>query len=158
MIETQRLIIRPWMDSDASDFLALSNDEGFKSFPITKYQQPDLVSAQLWIQQNNAKLAVFEKGAGLVGMGGLTPWILEDEELVDVTYRLRTSAWGRGLGMELAQALVDYGISQLSLAQITATITPDNVASKKIAEKLGMKFDKTIILLGVPTELYRLIC
>jgi len=47
-------------------------------------------------------------------------------------------------------------LRELGLDQITATITPDNLPSKKIAEKLGMKFDRHILLLGVPTELYRL--
>jgi RimJ/RimL family protein N-acetyltransferase len=103
------------------------------------------------------KLAVFEQGSGkLIGMGGLTPWRWEGEELVDVTYRLRESAWGKGYGWELAQALVGHGFRVLGLEQITATITPDNLPSKKIAEKLGMKFDRQILLLGVPTELYRL--
>ena len=76
---------------------------------------------------------------------------------MDITYRLKSSAHGQGYGPELAQALVDYGFKTLGLTQITATITPDNVASKKIAQKLGMQFDQRIELLGVATDLYRLI-
>jgi len=90
-------------------------------------------------------------------MGGLTPWRWEGEELVDITYRLKSSAHGQGYGSELAQALVDYGFKTLGLTQITATITPDNVASKRIAQKLGMQFDRRIELLGVATDLYRLV-
>ena len=58
--------------------------------------------------------------------------------------------------LELADALRNYGFEQLKLKEITATITPDNIPSKKIAERLGLKFDKKIVLLGVETDLYRL--
>jgi ribosomal-protein-alanine N-acetyltransferase len=157
MITSIRLEIKPWTEDQALDFFNLTLDEGFNLFPINIYRQASEESARQWIRQCIGKWGVWEKQSGdLLGMGGLTPWKLGDENLVDITYRLRRSAWGKGYGLELAQALVRYGFDQQKLSEITATITPDNLASKKIAEKLGMKFDQQIILLGVPTELYRL--
>ena len=141
----------------APDFFHLSHDEGFIRFPITDYRQASVESARLWIQKTEGKYAVLTReNSELIGMGGLMPWVFENENLTDITYRLRNSAQGRGLGTELATALVDYGFNKLGLRQMTATITPDNIPSKKIAEKLGMKFDRRIELLGVPTDLYRL--
>lgn len=165
MIETSRLKIKPFCVEDAADFLQLTQDEGFRLFPITNYVQADVNSSREWIgkaielnqQKALGKWGVWEKGSSaLIGMGGLTPWSWEGEELIDITYRLRQSAWGKGLGLELAEALVEYGFAARKLSEITATITPDNLPSKKIAEKLGLKFDKHIVLLGVPTDLYRL--
>lgn len=157
MITTERLIIKPWSEDMASDFFDLSKDQGFTLFPITDYRQESIESARQWILNNKSKYAVLEKSTGqLLGMGGLTPWQWKDENLIDITYRLSTSAQGKGYGMELARALVDYAFNTLKLDQITATITPDNVPSKKIADKLGMKFDQKIVLLGVATDLYRL--
>lgn len=157
MITTARLIIRPWREEDATAFFELSQDETFNLFPITIYRQESLESARQWIEKNSGKYAVWEKSSGeLIGMGGLTPWKLDEENLMDITYRLRGSAVGKGYGWELAQALTEYGLNQLKLTNITATITPDNLPSKKIAEKLGMKYERRIILLGVPTDLYRL--
>lgn len=164
ILETSHLKIRSWEMTDAPAFLELTQDEGFRLFPITNYQQSSLGSASDWIQksmllnqQGLGKYAVLEKGSQkLIGMGGLTPWKLVDEELIDITYRFRQSAWGKGQGFELASELVRYGFQELKLPQITATITPDNHASKRIAQKLGMTFDQHIILLGVPTDLYRL--
>lgn len=141
----------------ASDFYELSKDDGFTLFTITDYRQTSVESARQWILKTKGKYAVIEKETGkLLGMGGLTPWKWKDEDLIDITYRLRTSAQGKGFGMELARALVEYGFNVLKLSQITATITPDNIPSKKMAEKLGMKFDQRIELFGVPTDLYRL--
>jgi len=156
-ITSKRLLIRAWKESDAEAFYELTQDEGFNLHPINVYRQKSIDSAREWIRNVKGKLAVLEKESGqLIGMGGLTPWTWEGEELVDITYRLRESVWGKGYGWELAEALVDHGFRGRGLKQITATITPDNLPSKRIAEKLGMKFDRHILLLGVPTDLYRL--
>ncbi len=150
-----RLVIRPFTEKDTEEFLELSRDDGFNAYPINVYRQENSDTALVWIKNARGKYGVWENEK-LIGMGGLTSWNWEGEELVDITYRLRKSAWGRGLGWELAVALRDYGFGPLRLPQITATITPDNLPSKKIAERLGMKFDKKIILNGVDTELWRI--
>ena len=157
MLTTQRLFIRPWEIDDAEAFLSLTRDAGFMAFLITDYRQKDIHSAETWIRTQKGKYAVLDQEFGeVIGMGGLTPWILEEESLVDITYRLKESAWGKGYGWELAKALRDYGFGTLNLPQITATITPDNVPSKKIADKLGLRFDRQIILHGIVTDLFRL--
>lgn len=157
MFTTKRLIIRPWSEDDAEDFFHLTQDQGFRLFPITQYQQKSVDSAREWITKNPNKYAVIEKESDeIIGMGGLTPWTFDGEEMIDITYRLRESTWGKGYGWELAKALVDFGFGEKNLSEITATITPDNLPSKKIAERLGLKFDKKILLLGVETDLYRL--
>ena len=157
MITTKRLFIRPWTETDAESFFHLTSDQGFRLFPITNYQQTSIESAREWIKKNPHKFAVIEKSSNtLIGMGGLTPWTFDGENMIDITYRLKESAWGKGFGWELADALRNYGFEQLKLKEITATITPDNIPSKKIAERLGLKFDKKIVLLGVETDLYRL--
>ncbi len=157
MIESPRLIVKPFYEADAEAFFDLTKDDGFNLFPITIYRQESPATALQWIKNNNGKYAVWEKEThSLIGMGGLTPWMFEKEELMDVTYRFRESAWGKGYGMELARTLVEYGSKTLGLTNLTATITPDNIASKKIAERLGMKFDRKILLKGVETDLYRL--
>jgi len=155
MITTSRLTIKPLSENDANAFYHLTLDEGFRLFPITDYRQGDVAAAQDWIRANATKWGVWHQSQ-LIGLGGLTPWECDGEALVDITYRLRESAWGQGFGLELAQGLVRYGFQELGLEQITATITPDNKASQKIAAKLGMVFDRGIILKGVETEFYRL--
>lgn len=144
MISTARLEIRPFTTEDAAGFFELSLDAGFNAYSIKIYRQENIETAREWILDNqNSKWAVWEKSTGnLLGVGGLTPWELEGERLVDITYRLRASAQGKGYGMELARALVNYGFNELKLKVITATITPDNLASIKIAEKLAMKYDQ----------------
>ena len=165
MILTERLRIAPFTEDQAEAFFELTQDDGFNAYPITIYRQDDLASARKWIAANASllerarlgKWAIWDRRVDtLLGMGGLTPWNLEDEYLVDITYRLRQSAWGKGYGTESAIALVEHGFKTLGLTEITATITPDNLPSKKVAARLGMKFDRRILLKGVQTDLYRL--
>ncbi len=152
-----RLIIRPFVEADAGEFFELAGDEGFNAFPINIYRQTNLESALEWIRNAHGKYGVWENSTHqLIGMGGLTYWTWEGEEMIDITYRLRSSAHGRGLGLELATALKDYAFNTMKLPEITATIMPENIPSKKIAEKLGFKFSKHILLKNVPTDLYRL--
>ena len=157
MFASTRLEIRDWHEDDAPAFYELTQDDVFNLYPINVYRQESVESAREWIKKSKGKYAVMEKATGtLIGMGGLTSWTWEGEELFDITYRLRGSAVGKGFGWELAEALVHHGLHTLRLSQITATITPDNLLSKKIAEKLGLRFEKRILLNHVPTDLYRL--
>ncbi len=164
-IQTDRLLLRPWAESEAEGFFELMQDEGVHRFQITDYRQQSLRTAQAWVRENLVrqretqlgKCGVWVKSTNeLIGMGGLTPWDETGESLVDLTYRLRTAAWGKGFGSEVATALIRHGFEDLGLSQITATITPDNIPSIRLAEKLGFKFDSQILLLGVKTNFYRL--
>lgn len=153
-------------EGDALSFFRLTSDEGFHAFPITIYRQKDLESSLKWLEEmrkfygkNNGlgKYAVRLKGQDeIIGMGGLTPWRFEGEELTDITYRLHSGMWGKGLGLELATLLMRLGREQFKLKNISATITPDNLPSQSIAKKIGLRFHSRITLHGVPTDLYRL--
>lgn len=156
MIDTERLTIRAWETTDAENFFLLTKDSGFMAHMITDYRQPDLQAAKSWIRTQTGKYAVQVRNTSeIIGMGGLTPWVWNGEPLVDITYRLAKSAWGKGYGWELASALKEYAFGTLQLDHISATITPDNAPSKHIAKKLGFRLDCRITLHGVPTDLYR---
>ncbi|MCX6125060.1 MAG: GNAT family N-acetyltransferase [Proteobacteria bacterium] len=165
MIVTDRLIIQPWTKNHAENFFELSLDETFNIYPITRYSQQNIESARAWIENEVTihqetglgKVGVWlEETRSLIGMVGLTTWRFDGESLVDLTYRLRQSALGKGYGAEAAIAMTSYGFHSLQLDQITATIAPGNLPSIKLADRLGMKFDRRIILKNVDTDLYRL--
>jgi ribosomal-protein-alanine N-acetyltransferase len=59
----------------------------------------------------------------------------------DLGYVLRRDRWGRGLGKEVATALVDFGFTTLGLHRIFATCHPDNVASRRVLEATGMVYE-----------------
>lgn len=57
----------------------------------------------------------------------------------DIGYVLRRSCWGNGYGTEAARMIVDFGFRRLSLHRIEATCAPENVASVRVLEKIGMR-------------------
>jgi RimJ/RimL family protein N-acetyltransferase len=57
---------------------------------------------------------------------------------VEVGYRLRHAAWGRGYATEGARELVDYGFDELGLFRIIGITHPENVSSRRVLEKAGL--------------------
>ncbi|MCX6117084.1 MAG: GNAT family N-acetyltransferase [Proteobacteria bacterium] len=164
-IITKRLEIEPFSLEHTQEFFELAQDDGFNAFPITVYRQADIDSARDWILNAIAirestglgKMAVRTKEtAELIGMVGLTPGEWEGEGLVDLTYRFKQSVWGFGYGSEAAFATASFAFEDLKLPEITATITPDNFPSTKIAKRLGMTLEKRICLKNIPTDLFRM--
>jgi ribosomal-protein-alanine N-acetyltransferase len=72
----------------------------------------------------------------------LLPWTIEQRPEVEVAYLLAKEYWGQGLGTEAAQAILEYGFGQLRLPRLICLIDRDNLASIKVATKIGMTFEK----------------
>ena len=67
---------------------------------------------------------------------------------VALGYRLARRYWGRGYASEAAHATIDYGFNVLSLRRIVATIDPGNAASRRVAVKAGMVYERDVMLAG----------
>lgn len=165
MIQTERLIIRPWELTDAEAFFELSQDKGFNLFPITRYEQSNAESARKWILENIESVSKTKLGfqgiweessAMLIGIAGYRLFNLEKENRYEITYRFRESAWGKGYATEAALAMLDYGFKNSPASEIGASITPDNEASIKVAKKIGMKWTNNETLMGVHAEILRI--
>lgn len=104
--------------------------------------------------------AVVKKAsARLIGYCGLFyfPDIAGRPE-VEIGYRLARAAWGQGYATEAARAVQDYALEVLGLRRLVAIIDPQNTASLRVAEKIGMHFEQEIMLEGYtyPDHLYAL--
>lgn len=74
----------------------------------------------------------------LIGWSGLL--FLPETEEVEVGYLLDQAFWGKGLATEAAQACLKYGFGNLDVESIVAIVHPENIASQRVTEKLGMSF------------------
>ena len=61
---------------------------------------------------------------------------------VEVAYLISKTHWGQGLGSEAAQGIRDYAFTQLNLTRLVCLIDPENLASIRVATKMGMTFEK----------------
>lgn len=73
---------------------------------------------------------------------------LDDNSETEIGYRLAWSAWGKGYATEAARAVRDYAFAALGLKRLIAMIDPSNLASIRVAEKIGMHYEKDIRLEG----------
>ena len=76
---------------------------------------------------------------------------------VNLGYAFRCSAWRQGYGQETCKAVLATGFSTLSLEKIVAVVSPENVASRRLAEKVGLTFWKETRWSDLPRVIYRII-
>jgi ribosomal-protein-alanine N-acetyltransferase len=91
-----------------------------------------------WEQHGFAPFALIDTASGkLAGWCGLK--YLEDTGEVEIAYGFAKAYWGNGLASEAAAAVMQYGFDQLRLDRIVAVVWPENIASVRVLEKLGMR-------------------
>ena len=94
--------------------------------------------------------AVVEKDTqGVIGYCGLFyfPDVGGQPE-VEVGYRLARSAWGKGYATEAARAVRDFAFATLGIKRLIALIDSSNIASIRVAEKIGMHYEKDVMFEG----------
>lgn len=89
--------------------------------------------------------AVDRADGGFLGWFALDP-TTPDRGQAELGYRLRRSAWGRGLATEGSRALVRYGFAQVGLRRIWAQTMAVNDRSRRVMEKTGLRYVRTFHL------------
>jgi ribosomal-protein-alanine N-acetyltransferase len=78
----------------------------------------------------------------------------QDTPEVELSYAFGKSAWGRGIASEATAASVKFGFQQLGLERIVAIAIPENVGSRRVLEKLGMRYEKNAPYFGLDHVFY----
>jgi ribosomal-protein-alanine N-acetyltransferase len=85
---------------------------------------------------------ILKENNRFIGRCGLLPWTIDGRPEVEVAYLIAKEYWGQGLGTEAAQGILDYGFEKLGLSRLICLIDAENLASIKVAKKIGMAFEK----------------
>jgi len=149
------------MTLDDLDAMAglLGDAEVMRYYPRPKTR----AEARGWIEWNLRNYA--EHGYGLwiiethdgdfLGDCGLTWQEVAGERFLEVGYHVVPERQGRGHATEAAQACVSFAHAELGLAHVIAIINPDNVGSRRVAERVGMRVEKvTTTSAGEPIVVY----
>jgi ribosomal-protein-alanine N-acetyltransferase len=147
-IETNQLRLRHFRPNDADELYRIySNPDLFKYMSNEKsigWQETRAVINSLienWQQYGFGVWAViYKRNQNLIGHCGLK--FLENTSEIQLGYLLLKSYWGRGLGTEAATAALKYGFEVAKLERIVAIAKPENIASRRVMEKVGMKYEK----------------
>lgn len=152
VLETTRLVLR-WLEVEDAEFiLALLNEPSFLRFVGDKGVR-SIADARDYIL--HGPIASYERfGFGLfrtelktgvpIGICGLLK--RDSLEDVDVGFALLPEYWGQGYAFEAASAVLTYARDVFALQRIVAITDPDNFASIKVLEKLGLRFERMVKL------------
>ena len=145
-IETARLLLRPMEAGDCLDLLmTFSDPKVMASFGVEPFGKAEM---ERWIARNLEHQArygyglfsVIHKADGtLIGDCGLEHREVGDAAELELGYDIRSSYWNRGLATEAAAAVRDHAFQSLNQARLISLIRQGNVASMRVAEKIGMR-------------------
>lgn len=162
IFETPRLFLRQFTEQDAPLIYKLNSDPDVVKYihePVLKSEAEarkiitDIILPQYKL--NLGRWAIHTKfDYEFIGWCGLK--FIEETGIIDLGYRLLKTAWGKGYATEAAQYTLIYGLRDLNIETITGMAHVENIASIKILEKIGMKFNLTDIIDDAPVNVYRI--
>lgn len=148
LITSARLTIRPYTDADINRLHAILSDPPTMSFwpsPFTMEQTLRWLERGIFACDQNGfgrwAVELTETGE-LIGDAGLLKLEIDGILENDLGYIIHARHWGKGYGLEAASACLRYGLDKLGLERVCANMPADHIASRKVAERLGMKLEK----------------
>jgi ribosomal-protein-alanine N-acetyltransferase len=151
MISTERLFLRKMVKEDFDDLFRVFTDPNvMRSFGGTLF---DHAQMDRWIQRNlnhqdtygyGLFSVIHQKDGGVIGDCGLEHFEVAGTLEVGLGYDLRSDYWGQGLATEAALAVRDFAFRELALSRLICLMRHTNVASCRVAEKIGMVKERQI--------------
>jgi ribosomal-protein-alanine N-acetyltransferase len=150
ILESQRLLFRRLEDEDLNDLFALYRDPEMRRFYPEGTLSRDETREELeWFKNGHPKhpelglwATILKSEQRFIGRCGLLPWQIDGQHEVEVAYMIDKRYWGQGLGTEAALAVARYGFDSLKLKRLICLIDERNIASQRVAEKIGMQFER----------------
>ena len=160
MVETERLILRSFGEEDVDVMAQLFANPDFMLFSLGVFTERKQTVAFIekvtgWdCSRIPSQFAVVPRDEDLViGYCGFFHHAEVPGE-VEIGYRLHPAYWNRGLITEAARAVRDHGFRDWKLSRVISLIHPENIPSRRVAEKNGLKVEKEITFRGFPTLVY----
>jgi RimJ/RimL family protein N-acetyltransferase len=160
MLQTRRLILHKFSEKDLDLLATLMRNPDFMRFSsgvlsreqTTAFLEKILAGYRDCVPSQFAVIARQENK--LVGYCGFFRQKVDSVEEIEIGYRLDPAYWGQGLATEAARAVRDHAFRDLGLERVISLIHPDNIASRRVAEKNGMAIEKETIFRGFPTLVF----
>ena len=148
VLETDRMILRRLKIADVDALMGIFSDpEAMRYYSGTKSR----AEAEEWVRRFQESYrergfslwAAILKGSGeFAGQCGLVAQEVDGRDEVEIGYLFVRKFWGQGLATEAARACRDYGFGTFGYDRLVSLIDPSNLASRRVAEKVGMRLEK----------------
>jgi RimJ/RimL family protein N-acetyltransferase len=160
LLRTSRLNLVPLKRADADTLFRIYQSENILQYfpsptppPVEKIQRFIIGQLAHWEKFGYGDWGVLPDGqAEIIGWVGLQ--YLPELDETEVGFLLDRPFWGKGYATEAALASLKYGFEHFDLDHIIALVHPDNLASRRVIEKCGLKYFETISLWGIELMRY----
>lgn len=160
ILESERLILRYQCETDIPFLVEMWSD-----VYMTKYtggprkkdylnkvfteiaENPKAEEYDLWVVEQRSKGVA-------IGYAGFIPKLIDEKEYIEINYYINQNQQGNGYATEIGNALIKYAFENKALQELIAIIDAQNIASIKVATKIGMKFWKNEIREGNTKDIY----
>jgi RimJ/RimL family protein N-acetyltransferase len=158
-LETERLLMRGWREEDLEPYSALMADADVQRYlegrPYDRFESWRSMALHVghWVLRGHGFWVVELRDTGeFVGRVGL--WRPEGWPGLEVGWTLAREHWGRGYATEAGGAALRHAFGSMGAERVLSVIHPENEASKRVAERLGLRFDRRMELMGQQVCIY----
>jgi RimJ/RimL family protein N-acetyltransferase len=144
-LDTERLSLRALRESDRRAMVELDTDARtnlFNPHPPSPGEADEKFGKWLrhWSDHGYGYVAITETGSDeIIGIGGVQTRELQGEKVLNLYYRFRPEAWGKGYATEMAMAVVAWAERELSTLPVVISVNVANGRSLRVAERLGFR-------------------
>ena len=151
VLKTPRLAIRQFTEDDVDNLFNLNSDPGVMRYlgrpPSREVLRDEIIPFHLGVYQRFDRLGTW--AAESASTGEFLGWFhfrAEDGDItnIDLGYRLRRAAWGKGFATEGSAALINMGFTDLGVQRVFAHTMTANAASRRVLEKCGLTLVRTV--------------
>ena len=152
ILETPRLLFRHLKLHDVQELYALYQDIDIRRyFPNGVLSYEDTKEELEWYLNGHPQYpelglwdTIHKASDKFIGRCGLLPWEIDGRLEIEIAYLLSKEFWHQGFASEAAQGIMSYGFETLHLNRLICMMHPENTASKKVAERIGMKLESQV--------------
>jgi len=157
VLETERLILRPFAIDDFDAFAAMYADPRVAEFvtedgkPLSRFSawRAFATIAGHWTLRGFGLFAVVERATGTF-VGRIGPWQPEGWPGFEIGWTLRSEYWGRGYATEAVKRCIENAFTELDRSHISSFIAPENMRSIHVAERVGERLEGETVLPHMP--------
>ena len=154
ILETERLLLRPWEEADAEECYRYAKDPlvgPIAGWPVhTGVENSRQIIRDVLSAPETYAIVLKETGLPIGSIGLQRGGLAEKEDEAELGYWLGVPYWGRGLVPEAARALLRRAFEELKLERVWCGYYDGNEKSRRVQEKLGFRYQRTAEHAPVP--------